>query len=198
MRASVGIAVSCLLAMLAACGSQPLPERKPAEAVKPAAPQVPSEILNVAQAVLGAEAEVLTFGDLARSGDQQVLAINRLPKTPDNTVPGILLLRAVVVENDRGKWKEVLRCDEHLKNPSGYLGATPIAPVTGWRLQYEQHLETGLQLYFTPLSMPGATHVPTIGVRWNPKAKRYQSLDRNFDHFLGETPSLERINSHLR
>jgi hypothetical protein len=198
MCARVSIAVSCGLTMLVACGGQPSPQKKPAEAIKPAAPQIPPGILTVAREVLGSEAEVLAFGDLARSGNQQVLAIHRLAKTPDNTVPGILLLRAVVIENDTTKWKEVLRCDEHLKNPSGYLGATPIAPVTGWRLQYEQHPQRGLQLYFTPLAMPGAAHVPTIGVRWNPEQKRYQSLDRNFEHFLGEAPSLERINSRLR
>ena len=37
---------------------------------------------------------------------------------------------------------------------------------------------------------------PRIGVRWNPKLKRYQSLDRFYNNFLGERASLEapRVN----
>ena len=187
--------LNCALALLAACSEPARP--KPAEA--PAKPAVPAEISSVAQGLLGSEAEVLVFGDLARTGQQQALVVNRLPKTPAGTVPGTLVTRAVVVENDGGKWKEVVRCDEHLKNPQGYLGGTPIAPVTGWRLQYEQSAEKGLQLYFTPLEMSGASgHIPTIAVRWNPKVKRYQSLDRNYENFLGEVPTLEMINSRLK
>jgi len=85
-----------------------------------------------------------------------------------------------------------------LKNPNGFLGATPIAPVAGWRLQYEQSAEKGLVMYFTPLVMAGSGHIPTIGVRWNSNVQRYQSLDRNFEQFLGEVPMLERINSRLQ
>jgi len=186
----------CALSLLAACSEPARP--KPADVPKPPAPAVPQDIASVAQSLLGAEAEVLVFGDLARTGRQQVLVVNRLPKTPTGAVPGLLVTRAVVVEKEDGKWKEVFRCDEHLKNPNGFLGATPIAPVTGWRLQYEQSAEKGLVMYFTPLVMAGSGHIPTIGVRWNSKVQRYQSLDRNFEQFLGEVPMLERINSHLR
>lgn len=183
------------LALLGGCSQAPQTGAAPA---KPAESAVPAEIAGVAQSVLGSEAEVLTYGDLARTGRQQALVVNRLPKTPAGMVPGTLVTRAVVTENDGGKWKEVLRCDEYLKNPSGFLGGTPIAPVTGWRLQYEQSAEKGLLLYFSPLEMHGSGHPPTIGVRWNPKVSRYQSLDRNFEQFLAELPSLENINSHLK
>ncbi len=190
----------CVLAGLAGC-SQPAPT-KPSEAPsrpsKPAEPAVPTEIQSVAQSVLGSEAEVLTFGNLAHTGRQQVLVINRITKTPAGTVPGTLVTRAVIAENNNQKWKEVFRCDEHLKNPNGFLGGTPIAPVTGWRLQYEQNAEKGLLLFFTPLEQTPGEHNPTIGVRWNPKVKHYQSLDRNFEHFLGELPSLERFSSKIK
>jgi hypothetical protein len=177
--------------------SEPTPRTAEAPA-KPPAPAAPPEIEAVAKSVLGSEAEVLVLGDLAHTGRQQVLVVNRLAKTPTGIVPGTLVTRAVVVENDGGKWKEIFRCDEHLKNPNGFLGATPIAPVNGWRLQYEQSAEKGLLLFFTPLAQPGGGHIPTIGVRWNPQAKRYQSLDRNFEHFLGELASLEKFHSSLR
>lgn len=197
MRSTAVIMLLCVLLLLAAC-SQPAPT-KPAEAPgKPPESAVPPEISSVAQTLLGSDAEVIVFGDLAHTGQQQVLAVNRLPKTPAGVVPGILVTRAVLAMNDGGKWKEVLRCDEHLKNPEGFLGGTPIAPVAGWRMQYEQNAQKGLLLFFTPLEQAAGPHPPTIGVRWNPEKKRYQSLDRNYEHFLSELPALERPKSSLR
>jgi len=35
-------------------------------------------------------------------------------------------------------------------------------------------------------------------VRWNPATKRYQSLDRTYEHFLLEATSLEDARSRLR
>lgn len=190
-------AASILAIFLCACGgsgaSNPKTETPaaPAEAAKPAAPAIPPDIQEVAENALGSEAEVLVYGDLALTGKQQILVINRLKKTPEGKVPGILLTRAAVVENDGGKWKQIFLCDEHLKNTKGFLGATPISPVPAWRLQYEQHEDKGLVMYFTPLDKPPGSYVLTIGVRWNPKVKRYESLDRNYEQFLGETPTLE-------
>jgi len=43
-----------------------------------------------------------------------------------------------------------------------------------------------LQLYFTPLKGAIDSHVLPIGVRWNPATKRYQSMDRTYEHFLLE------------
>ncbi len=197
MRTTAVTLFFCALALLPAC-SQPAPSQPATAPPKLAVPAVPPEIASVAQSMLGSEAEVLVFGDLARTGRQQVLTVNQLAKTLVGEVPDILVTRAALAENDGGKWIEVLRCDEHLKNPSGFLGATPITPVTGWRLRYEQNAEKGLQLYFTPLELPGSEHIPTIAVRWNPKVKRYQSLDRNFEHFLSEVPALDRFYSHLK
>jgi len=37
-----------------------------------------------------------------------------------------------------------------------------------------------------------------IAVRWNPKTKRYQSLDRSYQQFLVESPSLSNARSRLR
>ena len=72
------------------------------------------------------------------------------------------------------------------------------SPVTGWKLQFEQSPMLGLQLYFTPVQTAAETHPAPIGVRWNPKAKRYQSLDRNYEHFLGEASELKAVRSQLR
>src|SRR5207253_6659560 len=131
-------------------------------------------------------------------GRQEFLAANVVPKTPTNNLPGTIVTRAVVVEKDEGKWSELLRCDEHLKNQKGFLGMTPLAAVTGWRLQYEQSEDKGLELYFTPLKGVTDSHVLPIGVRWNPGTKRYQSLDRTYEHFLLESPSLDTARSSLR
>lgn len=186
-----------LAIFLCACGgsgaSNPKTETpaQPAEPAKPAAPAIPPDIQQVAENALGSEAEVLVFGDLALTGKRQILVINRLKKTPDNKAPGTILTRAVIVEDDGGTWKQVFLCDEHLKNTKGFLGATPLASVPAWRLQFEQHEDKGLVMYFTPLDKPVGGYQQTIGIRWNPKVKRYQSLDRNFDQFLGEAPELE-------
>jgi hypothetical protein len=186
-----GIIIAIFLAgLLEACSHEAASNPKPAETA-PAAPAIPDDIQQVADSALGSEAEVLAYGDLAKTGKQQILVINRLKKTPDAKVPGTLLTRAVVVENDGGTWKQVFLCDEHLKNQKGYLAATPLAPVTAWRLQWEQHEDVGLVMYFTPLDKPAGGYQQTIGIKWNPEVKRYQSLDRTYEHFLGEANTLE-------
>ena len=141
---------------------------------------------------------MLAFGDLAKNGKQEFLVANVVPKTPTNNLPGTIVTRVVVAENTDGKWAEVLRCDEHLKNQKGYLGLTPLTPVTGWRLQYEQNDDKGLQLYFTPLKGSLDTHVLPIGVRYNAATKRYQSLDRTYEHFVLESATLQDVRSTLR
>lgn len=175
------------------CSSKsPSPAEKAAPAPSPpATPAVPPDIQTAAESDLGSEAEVVAYGDLAKNGRTQALIVNRLKTTPQGTVPGTLISRAAIIEREDGHWNEIFRCDEHLKNPKGYLGGTPLAGVPSWRLQSEQNPEKGLQLYFTPLTKPTGGYVQTLGVRWNPEVKRYQSLDRNFEHFLGELPALE-------
>ena len=78
-----------------------------------------------------------SFGDLAKNGQKEVLVANVLPNTPKSVVAGTVITRAVVAQFEDGKWVELLRCDEYLKNGNGYLGLTPLQPVTGWKLQYE-------------------------------------------------------------
>jgi hypothetical protein len=191
------LAVLSLAIFLSGCGSDTSKPASPA-ATKPAEPAVPEEIQLAATSLLGSESQVLAFGDLAKNGKQEFLVANVVPKTPTNNLPGTIVTRVVVAENTDGKWSEVLRCDEHLKNQKGYLGLTPLAPVTGWRLQYEQSEIKGLELYFTPLKGTTDSHVLPIGVRWNPATKRYQSLDRTYEHFLPEASSIQDARSVLR
>ena len=181
---------------LGGCGTE-APKPGAETEAKPPEPAVPDEIQSAAESLLGKETQVLLFGDLAKNGKQEFVAANVVPKTPTNNLPGTIITRAVVVENSDGKWSEVLRCDEHLKNQKGYLGLTPLTSVTGWRLQYEQG-DKGLQLYFTPLKGVTDSHVLPIGVRWNPETKRYQSLDRTYEHFLLESASIDTARSKLR
>ena len=188
------MSLAIILGACAADTSKPAPQ---AEA-KLAEPAIPEEIQSAAQAVLGSESQVLAFGDLAKNGKQEFLAANVVPKTPTNNIPGTIVTRVVIAENSDGKWAEILRCDEHLKNQKGFLGLTPLAPITGWRLQYEQSDEKGLELYFTPLKGATDSHVLPIGVRWNKQTKRYQSLDRTYEHFLLENPTIQDARSSLR
>jgi hypothetical protein len=208
-------AVPALLAGVVAfflAGCQSAQQTTPAEAAAPpAAPAVVPETQRVAEAVLGKQAEVVARGDLAGNGSEQLLVVNRFEKgARGDVVPGnssaMFVTRAVIVEKkDDGKWAEVLRCDEHLKNPRGYLGGSPAAPVTGWRLEFTPDTDRGLELLFTP-SGAGEQRPSdepdrggrTIAVRWNARAKRYQSLDQSKRGYLGEAPTLETPQSILR
>ncbi len=180
------------ICFLSGCGND-APALKPeaAAAPKPAEPAVPDDVQAGAASLLGTETQVLVFGDLAKNGKQQFLAANVVPKTPKNNLPGTIVTRAVIAENQDGQWAEIFRCDEHLKNAKGYLGLTPLSSVTGWRLQFEQDPVKGMTLYLTPLKgTDDDSHVLPIGVRWNAATKRYQSLDRSYEHFLLESPTM--------
>ncbi len=186
------------LILLSGCGITPAPKSDEPVVSKPAEPEIPADIQSAADATLGAEAKVLVYGDLAKNGKQQVLVANVVPKTPKDNITGTIITRAVIAQNEDGKWEEVFRGDEHLKNAKGYLGMTPIEPVSGWRLQFEQDPVLGLTLYLTPVKGMEDKHVLPIGVRWNPKTKRYQSLDRTYEQFLLESPTLSHARSQLK
>ncbi len=168
------------------------------QGASPSAPAVPDEIQKAAETALGSDTEVLLYGDLAKNGSRQILAVNRMKGTPQVAMPGTVITRGVILENTGGTWKEILRCDEHLENPKGFLGNIPLAPVNGWRVQYEQDSDKGLLLYFTPAANPKGARMLPVEVRWNAKAKRYQSMDRNFENFLYELPALETPESQVR
>jgi hypothetical protein len=184
---------------LASCSDEPA-SQPAAEAPKPAEPAVPEDMQAAAEGLLGRETKVLVFGELAKNGKQQFLAANVVPKTPKNeNLSGTIITRAVIAEDDDGKWNELFRCDEHLKNSKGFLALTPLTSVAGWRIQYEQDPVKGLQLYLTPIQGSAIdSHLLPVGVAWNPAAKRYQSLDRTYEHFLNESSSLETAHSRLK
>jgi hypothetical protein len=200
-RFFAGIAAASLtfVALLeTSCGDEPAAKPAAEEPAKPAEAAVPEDMQAAALSLLGKETQVLVFGDLAKTGRQQFLAANVVPKTPKNDIPGIIVTRAVVAEETEGKWSELLRCDEYLKNAKGYLALTPLAAVSGWKVQWDQDPIKGIQLYFTPVKTGADKHVLPIGVAWNPSTKRYQSLDLTYEHFLMEKPSLDTARSVLR
>jgi hypothetical protein len=190
-------AILVLSMIFVGCGSE---APKPADQADKKATEaaVPQEFQDVASTLLGSDAQVLLYGDLSKDGKQQVLAGNVVPNTPKSTVAGTVVTRAVIAEKEDGKWVEIMRADEYLKNPKGYLGLTPLQPVTGWKLQYENSPEKGMSLYFTPVK-PGVNEKTLpIAVRWNPGTKRYQSMDLAYEHFLVEAPTLENPRLMLR
>ena len=205
--------VTALFAGLAAfcvAGCTPAQPKSPEEAVQPAATAVVSENQQVAEAVLGKTAEILAQGDLPHNGSEQLLVVNRVERAarggagPANPSP-IFVTRAVIVEKDNGKWAEVLRCDEHLKNPRGYLAGAPADRVTGWELEFKTDTELGIELRFKPAATGDESASSTveaasrtIAVRWNAKAKRYQSLDQSHKGYVGEVPTMGTPQSILR
>lgn len=172
-----------------------------------------AEAQSVAANSLGKESEVLLHGDLARNGHEEVLVANRLrsgadPNHDAGNSGAILVTRAALLEKNEGRWTELLRCDEHLKNADGYLGGFPKAPVTGWRLEYSQDANAGLEMKFAPDGANAAASASAGGnapgpfqnldVRWNKNTKRYQSFDRSHERYLAEIPILETPESSLR
>jgi hypothetical protein len=213
LRTVVGFSFWMMALPLAGCHSA----KQPAPANDQAATQradAPDEARGVADASLGKQSEILAHGDLALNGREQLLVVNRFSaggaqasKETANSSP-ILFTRAAVLEKDDGKWSEILRCDEHLKNPNGYLGGIPAARVSGWRLEYTQNAREGLELKFSPAERFDAVNVNvdqnsgrnnvTFDVRWNKNAKRYESFDQSHERYLSEVPSLETPASTLR
>lgn len=185
--------------LLASCADEPTPKATE-ETAKPPEPAVPEDVQAAAVSLLGKETKVLLVGDLAKTGTQQFLAANVIPKTPKNeNLSGTIITRAVLAENQDGQWNELFRCDEHLKNAKGFMALTPLTSVAGWRIQYDQDPVKGLQLYLTPIQGVAVdSHLKPIGVAWNPAVKRYQTLDMTYEHFLGESASLETARSRLK
>src|ERR1700704_620075 len=75
-------------------GCKSAQQTTPAEAaVPPPAPAVVPETQQVAEAVLGKQAEIIAHGDLARNGLEQLLVVNRFGKAahgavgPENQYP---------------------------------------------------------------------------------------------------------------
>ena len=159
-----------------------------------------TEEQNVAESALGKQAEVLAQGDLSRSGLEQVLVANPQANAQsvvaaDKRSGALSIVRATVLEKRDGKWAEVLRCDERLKNPNGYLVGSVGDRVSGWRLEYSQDSPQGLEMKFTPDS--GGLPAKTIRVEWNAGAKRFQSK-ADAGRFLNEAPTLETPMSNLK
>ena len=187
IRLSITLAVS---ALIAGGGCRTTEKAAPIEAsATPAPAAVPAEIQAMAEAALGAGAEVLAFGDLAHNGRLQALAASRIGKGQEQGTAGpgaaVSVTRAVVLEQEGGRWMEVLRCDEYLKNPRGFLEGTPRTPVTGWELRIDrrdkqQDPEDAVRdFYFTPMQSGKPTNQETVAVRWNRAVGRYQSHGTN-------------------
>jgi hypothetical protein len=159
----------------------------------------PPGVQAVAEKLFGSKVRVLLKGDLAHNGRYQVLVLDPRAPVAGDPASGVAFWRAAVIQKEDKGWMEVLRCDEYLKNSSGYLRGTPLAPVSGWQLQVgPADDKRGQQLSFTPLPVKGIVSVPAIKVRWNPIVNRYQSLDAANQTFLAELPLLETPASELR
>jgi hypothetical protein len=210
LRPALAVFLGMTALLLAGCNSA-----KPAAngGGDPAGKQA-AETQGMAEAALGKQAEILEHGDLARNGAEQILAVNRIANAqraagkPAGTADpaAIFIRRAAILEKSGGKWSEVLRCDEHVKNPNGYLAGTPAARVSGWRLEYSLDAGKGLEMKFTPADSDadgagsGSSESPgkSVVVRWNKSAKRYQSLDQSQERYLTEVPTLETPMSILK
>jgi hypothetical protein len=208
--ALAGMLVSFVAFVLLA-GCESAQEKAAKEKAAEDAANAEAESQSVAVSALGREAQVLLRGDLALNGGDEVLVVNRFRDSSaagsGNSAP-IYVTRAALLEKDNGQWSELLHCDEHLKNPNGYLRGFPRSPVYRWRLEYSRDPGAGIEMKFTPAeAVAAASATPGEGstaenssfeVRWNKSTKRYQSFDRSHERFLNELPTLETPESYLR
>ena len=141
-RSCHGAVILAMSLCFAGCGSEP-PKAAPEAEKKPAEPAIPQEVQDAASTLLGSDAQVLLYGDLAHDDTKQMLAANVVPNTPKSTVAGTVVTRAVIAENENGKWTELFRADEYLKNQKGYLALTPLQAVTGWKLAIRRQPREG-------------------------------------------------------
>jgi len=212
LRAAAGVLSWIMALSLAGCQTAQQPAPAEVKTVSETA-EVADEAREAADASLGKQSEILAQGNLARNGREQVLVVNRLSGAEQTNSGGkspaaIFVTRAAVLEKNGGKWSQVLLCDEHLKNPNGYLGGSFAARVTGWRLEYNQDAKNGLEMRFTPAERVDAVNMnadehpeaknTTFDVRWNKDTKRYQSFDQSHERYLSEVPSLETPVSILK
>lgn len=192
------------------CGHTPQPDPPPAEdkAAQDTA-RAAQEARATAEVALGKTAEILADGDLALDGTRQLLVVNRAPlQAVTADAARMLVTRAAVLEKGGGRWSEIFVCDEHLKNPHGYLGGSPTARVYGWELEFTLDAKAGLEMRLTPAGDPGTAGSnseqtsgrknATFVVRWNRSAKRYETFDNSQERFLTEVPSLETPESTLK
>jgi hypothetical protein len=209
-RRAVSLEIGFAALLLVGCRPAQ-PSKSAGEMAKLDAARMADDTRRMAEAALGKQAEVLAQGDLARNGLEQLLVVNRFAGASRSGAgfeipPAIFITRAAILEKSNGQWTEVLRCDEHLKNPNGYLGGSSAARVNGWRLEFEPDTTQGLEMKFTPANIEAGEQASgagepagqTVIVRWNTKAKRYQSLDASHERYLSEAPTLETPHSILR
>jgi hypothetical protein len=208
----VGTLFWILALSMAGCNAaqQTVPaEKKPVAEIANGA----DEMRGVADVSLGKQSEILARGDLALNGREQLLVVNPNVKGTATGAGGanrstILVTRAAVFEKNGDKWAEIFRADEHLKNPYGYLGGSPVGQIYDWQLEFSQDSKYGLEMKFTSAAIFDAINVhtgehvelknPTFDVRWNKSKKRYQSFDQSHERYLSEVPSLETPQSILK
>jgi hypothetical protein len=193
------LGIACAIALCGGCNSsnKPAPVHTVAET---AGSRTPSELQALADSLLGSGSRVVAYGDLAQNGREQALVIDPIT-TSANDPSDLIFTRAALLEREGAKWREILRCDEHLKNTRGFLGGAPLVPITGWKLELmrDRNGKDAVQtLYFTPLPARESARVAPIAVRWNRKLNRYQSVDQKNEQFLAELTLLETPSSELR
>jgi hypothetical protein len=209
-RGALAGAAICLLCFCL-LGCESAQQKAAKEQAAEDAANLEAESQSVATTVLGKESEVLLRGDLALNGQDQILIVNRFRNSTADSKSGsgpVFIRRAALLEKQEGRWSEILRCDEHLKNPNGYLRGYPRSAVSGWRLEYTRDANAGIEMKFTPAEAlatasaasanDSASGNAALDVRWNKNTKRYQSFDQSHERYLNELPTLETPESYLR
>lgn len=124
------------------------------------------------RALLGADAEVLVFGDLNHTGTVECVVLKRIPNTPSDKLNAWVSSMAIL-QYQAGQWEVAFRIidDSDFNSGNPFFGAE-LSIVPGdddspspifFSFYY-------LDSYLEPHAIPGA-------VAWNPETGKYQEWD---------------------
>lgn len=130
---------------------------------------------------LGGDARVLKVGDFLRLGTIQCMAV--LPYT-SHRAHELPVRRGFVLQKEGSVWRDLLRFDNTIRNPQGYVGLDFIDPGPNFGFDVELADERsdgtrGFTIYLTYLNPKLKAEGMAIQVSWNRKVGRFQEYAPN-------------------
>lgn len=135
-----------------------------------------------ANRLLGIRAQVLKAGDLLGTGNVQCLVV--LPYAAKGGSRERKVRRGVIVQREGSTWHELLRFDDTIRNPQGFVGIDFLddEPTFGFLLETADERSDGTRgftLYLTWLNPHLQPEGIAVQLAWNRKVRRFQEYAPN-------------------
>jgi len=154
------------------------------EAVKTMGDVSSAECLEVAQKMLGSDAQVARCGHLIGVSDVESIAFVRLKQFSEDP-NGIPVSRLVILQKVDSQWKTALDVARQIQNSAGYVGIDYIddsQQYSGYRANFlDQRSDNhpAFVLHLSYLRTDGKSEGVPIEISWNPAAGRFQEFSAN-------------------